>query len=776
MKFGDLRAPALVVVLALAAILAWFAAQTPTPRGAEAPEAAFSAARAMVDDRAMAAKPHPIGSAEAGLVRSYLLQRMQFLGLAPRIAEGVAVETPRWFKGALVVGGRVENLVGVLKGTDPSLPAVLLMAHSDSVPGSPGAADDAAGVVSILETVRALKAQGPHRRDVAILITDGEEAGLLGARAFFASDDPLLKHIGEVVNLESRGGGGRVNMFQTGPADGPHLSLFRKAVGDTNANSLTSEVYKYMPNDTDFTVSRNAGFPGYNFAFAGLEFDYHSPSSTPQMLDQGAVQHMGDQALAITRALADGETLPAKGPDAAYSDLLGKMVIAYPAVLGGWVLFALSILIAGVSVVRGQRLDGQRSLRPGATAWGALGTLLLVVVVGVVLWAAGRFIGLNDFARHRAFLAQYPVEFIGFVLLAVGAGLFLVGPVQRGRVWSLLVGLNETRWSGWAGCFLILALLDLALQIMSPPMAMISAWPLLLAALLMAATAFVGMGRFEAPASVVAAAVLGVLGLAHLAHFADQTFTAVGEMAPALLAVFVLLALPLAFPLLNGWSRVGRGGQIAALAMVLAGAGTLTWAAARQPWTARTPAYAQAFYLQDSVAGKSFRASGLDRLDPWSAGVLTAGQGRPARHPVAALNDAFWLSPAPPAGEKRPVFGSSRDGDAVVVRIAPQAGGREVRLTLTATAPAKQVSLAGRPVAILAKANTPTYVRWSALGADGLELRFTPTTPHGELNLQYAEVIDGWPAGQTPEPKPPTLQPYGLSDTTVVTDQLKTRW
>ena len=77
MKFGDWRAAALVVVLVLGAWMAWLAAGTPRPLGADASPGVFSAGRAMVDDSAMAAKPHPIGSAEAGLVRSYLIQRMQ---------------------------------------------------------------------------------------------------------------------------------------------------------------------------------------------------------------------------------------------------------------------------------------------------------------------------------------------------------------------------------------------------------------------------------------------------------------------------------------------------------------------------------------------------------------------------------------------------------------------------------------------------------------------------------------------------------------------------
>ncbi len=773
MKIGDWRIPALLTALVIGALLAWGAARTPRPQPTDAPPTAFSAGRAMIDDRAMAAKPHPIGSAEAGLVRSYLMQRMQALGLQPRTATGEAVETPRWAKSGFALGARVENLVGVLKGTDSSLPAVALMAHSDSVPGSPGAADDAAGVVSALEVVRALKAAGPHKRDVVVLITDGEEAGLLGARAFFTSSDPLLPHIGEVVNLEARGGGGRVNMFQTGERDGGHIALFGRAVGDSNANSLTSEIYKYMPNDTDFTVSRAKGLPGFNFAFIGEEFDYHSPSSTPAALDQGALQHMGDQALSVVRAMADAEALPKPGADAAYSDLLGHGLIAYPAVLGGWLILILSLAIAGAAAWRGQRLDGERPLRPGAMAWGALGTILVTIVLAAILWAASQLAGLGDFVRHRAFLAEYPLFFTGFVLLTVGGGLLLTGPVQPGRAWTLLVGLKETRWSGWAGSFLVLALLSLFLQIRFAPMAMLTAWPLLAAALAMAAIAWRG-GRFEDKAGVACAGAIGLITVAHLAHFADQTFTAVGEMAPELLALFALLAIPALFPLLAGWGRGGWKAQIAALAIAALGVGVLAYAAGRDPWSARTPRAVQAFYLQDSAAGKTWKASGLDHLDAWSASALGAPALTPVRQEIPALNTRVWLTPAPRANEPTPVFTSSRDGEAVVVHITPQAGGRELRMTLTSTAPVHDFTLDGKPAPLLGKAGTAAYVRWSASG-DGVTLRFIPTAP-GELDLKYAEIKDGWPAGMSPPPKPADVMPWSLSDTTVVISELKTRW
>lgn len=772
MKHGDWRALALALVLVLGAVGAWFATATPPVQGLDAAPTAFSAARAMADDRAVAAKPHPTGSAEAGLVRAYLQQRMAALGLNPRIQAGSAVEIPRWFHGRAAAGAHVENLIGVLPGRDPSLPAILLMAHTDSVPGSPGAADDAAGVSAILEIVRALKAGPQPRRDVVVAFTDAEEAGLLGARALFASGDPILKHIGEVVNLEARGGGGRVAMFQTGPDNGGHIALFRQAVANTNANSVTSEVYKSMPNDTDFTVSRAAGYPGFNFAFIGEEFDYHSPSSTPGNLDQGALQHMGDQALAITRALATTETLPRAGPDAAYSDILGRFVVAYPAGVGGLIVLGLSLVVALIAVVHGQRRETGKRPNWGAALFAAFGTLFVAIVVGAVLWVASRLLGFGDFIHDRTLLAQYPYLFTGVTLLTIGAALFLIGPVQRGRAWTVLIPAEPTRWSAWGGAFLALFVLALVVQLRFPPMAVLTAWPLAAAAIVMALVAFAAGGRWEEPVAVVGATVVGVAVAAHLGHYLDQVFTAVGLMAPELAALFVLLATPVLFPLLAGWGRGGAVTQLISLAIVLVGAGLLAWVGWRDPSSSRTPGVVQAFFVEDGVAGKAWRASGLDRMDPWSAGVVGKN---PVRRPVEALNASLWLAPAEKADQPRPVFTSSRDGDQVVVKIAPQAGGRELRMALKTSAPVKAMTVEGRPADILSRPGQVAWLRWSAPG-EGITLRFTPTTATGELDLQYAEIKDGWPTSQAPGPRPKDRMPWGLSDTTVVLDELKTRW
>lgn len=763
----------LPVVLALGAMAAVWAARTPAPLGPDAPATAFSASRAMIDDRAIAARPHPTGSAEAGLVRAYLQQRMAALGLDPHVQDGDAVEVWRSRRGAS--GAHVENLVGRLAGQDPTAPAVVLMAHTDSVPASPGAADDGAGVSAVLEIVRALKASGPRHRDVVVVLTDGEEAGLLGARAFFASADPLRAHAGVVVNFDSRGGGGRTFLIQTGDADGRQIDLFRQAVSDTNTSSLASAVLKVLPNDTDFTIPRALGLPGYNFAFIGRQFDYHAASSTPAALDRGALQHMGDQGLAVTRALAGAASLPAPSADRAYSDLMGRTVLAYPAAVGGWTILLASVLFAAVSVVIGQRRETGRGPNLLALGFSAIGVTAVAALTGIVLWIAARALPLGRFEPDRVAMAQFPLVMAGFVLVMLGSALVFSGPVQRTMSWTVLTAARSTRWSAWGGIILVLALLDLVLQLQAPGLAVLTAVPLAAAALLMAAIAVAGRGRLDGVVAVVCAAIVGGLVTAHLAHELDEVFAGVGLSAPWVLAVFVILAAPALYPLLEGWGRFGARGQLAAAALVLVGAGLLTVTQIRPPWTSSTPMAVQALFLQDNVSGKAWRASGVDTLDDWSRRAIGGDRATPQREPIAALNAALWLVPTAPVPIERAQFSTVRDGRDVVIQVMPKSDGRELRLALKPTARLQGLTVNGLRVPITLRPGEVSWLRWLA-ARDGLTLRFTPPPGAGELDLDLAEVKDGWPGGDPPPRRPPDRMGWGLSDTTVALDALRAKW
>ncbi|HEX7758285.1 MAG TPA: M20/M25/M40 family metallo-hydrolase, partial [Caulobacteraceae bacterium] len=334
------RLAVLFACVAAAFALFYLGARSPDPSPASAPVQAFSAERAMADIRVIAPVPHPTGSTANAAVRDHLIRRMTELGLSPQVQRAESHTARELGAETYVYGATVENVIGVLPGRDRALPAVALMAHYDSVPGSPGAADDAAGVASALEIARAIKARGVAERDVMLVITDGEEAGLLGAAAFFG-EHPLSKRVGFVVNLEARGGGGRAQMFQTGAENAGGVSLFGRTATRPRSNSLMVFVYRIMPNDTDFTVADARHVPGLNLAFLGRQFDYHSPSSTIAALDKGALQSLGEQVLGPAMAVAFARSLPAPGPDLVYGDLPGGLMAAYPA-WGGWVLLAVA--------------------------------------------------------------------------------------------------------------------------------------------------------------------------------------------------------------------------------------------------------------------------------------------------------------------------------------------------------------------------------------------------------------------------------------------------
>jgi hypothetical protein len=202
--------PALLALLAGIA-LAILAATPPAPRSAQSPADVFAAGRAMADVRVIAAKPHPGTSPEDAAVRAYLVGRLRAMGLeaheSPLAGGAEAMATFARWSGQAPAPLALHNVIGVLPGKDRTLPAVALMAHHDTVWGSPGAADDTTGVASLLEVVRAVKAGGTPQRDLIVLITDGEELGLDGARQFFTAD-PLHRRIGSMWR-RAAGAGGR---------------------------------------------------------------------------------------------------------------------------------------------------------------------------------------------------------------------------------------------------------------------------------------------------------------------------------------------------------------------------------------------------------------------------------------------------------------------------------------------------------------------------------------------------------------------------------------
>ena len=79
---------------------------------------------------------------------------------------------------------RGTNVFAVLEASDSAAPHVILGAHYDSVPDSPGAIDNATGVALVLDLARRLAVRPDRRFHYVLVLFDQEEDDEVGSRAF----------------------------------------------------------------------------------------------------------------------------------------------------------------------------------------------------------------------------------------------------------------------------------------------------------------------------------------------------------------------------------------------------------------------------------------------------------------------------------------------------------------------------------------------------------------------------------------------------------------
>lgn len=737
------RLAALASVLAAAFLLFYLGARTPGLRADGPSSRNFCARCALADIAVIGRRPHPMGSPANAAVRDYLLARMTSLGLSPRVQRADSREVMRFGKDTVVAVGSVENLVGVLPGGDRSLPALALMAHYDSVPGSPGAADDATGVASVLDIVRALRVRGVPDRDVMVVITDGEEAGLLGARAFF-DQDPAANHIGFVMNFETRGGGGRTTMFETGAHDGAAIGLFQRTAVAPDSNAIFPFIYRYLPNNTDFTIAKARGLAGFNFAFIGRQFDYHSPSSTIATLDKGSVQHMGETSLGPAAAIAFRPRLPARTPDLVYSDVLGLGVIAYPTAWGWAVILASAVLIVAVAA----QLPGRERPSWAALARGALAGVASLAIAGALLYLARQATGVGaGWMPYRPLLARFPL-FEGAMLLIALAGM-IFGPALLGR--------GERMASGWMGLLLTGLAASVALQVFAPLTAFAVAWPTLGGA---ASAALIAGGWRAARPFWLAYAIIAIATLAWIGGWFHGVLQGL-DIAPAC-AIFAWLASLVLWPLICPPPRRRWAALAPALIFAAAGCAVLLDMRLTEPWSDRYPRAVEPLYVTDGQ--QAWRAS-LASSDPWTTTFLGSG-ARPLPDAPGAPGPLIGV-PAPVQPSAPPLV-VTRGANSLSIHGDPSDRQENLALLVTASQPATHVEIDGSPVPALAAPGSRLRVVWQA---ERRPESVVIQAPGGDrIDLKYSAWLSGWPSGV---PAPPALTPrvmaWDRAGSTVVT-------
>lgn len=280
----------------------------------------FSAARVLEDIKIISKEHHSVAQPlERERVRDYLVGRLEELG----------ADTVRLFSYDSLTGPKHKHVSYTFTATDilaefqPSVSqstedvSLMLVAHYDSrysqimpkdTVWSYGAADDGYGVGVILETVgRLLRDRDQWKRGVKVLFTDAEEVGMMGMSSIYARDREVFENVGLMINLEARGTYGPVLLFETSPGNSRLLKLYSDAARFPYTYSLTTVVYGFMPNFTDFTLVKD-DIPGLNFSTVADVNHYHTDLDNFSNVSPRSIQHYGSQVLSLARKyLTDDE-------------------------------------------------------------------------------------------------------------------------------------------------------------------------------------------------------------------------------------------------------------------------------------------------------------------------------------------------------------------------------------------------------------------------------------------------------------------------------------
>lgn len=260
------------------------------------PLSEFSTTRALVHVKSISQEPHFVGSDNHNKVANYLRYELTKLGLETSFQDGYTLT--EW--GNLT---KSHNIIARIKGSEKGK-ALLLLSHYDSAPHSAsyGASDDATGIATILESMRAfLHNKTAHKNDIIILFTDAEELGLNGA-ALFVTQHQWAKEIGLALNFEARGTSGPSYMLmETNNGNAGMVKNFAAANPTFPvSNSLMYSIYKMLPNDTDLTVFREQGqIQGFNFAFIDGHYNYHTAQDDYNHLDRNSLTHQGSYLMPL---------------------------------------------------------------------------------------------------------------------------------------------------------------------------------------------------------------------------------------------------------------------------------------------------------------------------------------------------------------------------------------------------------------------------------------------------------------------------------------------
>ena len=217
--------------------------------------------------------------------------------MARMLSKGQKVEMELNIKNEFTDNQKINNVYAEIPGTDPKLKneVVLLGAHFDSWHGGTGAADNASGVVVMMEALRIIKALGIQpKRTIRIALWGGEEQGLYGSRGYAeqklydvkkGKKLPGYDNFALYLNVDNGSGRFRGIYLEENDMAVPFFEAWKKPVESLGFNTITLR----KTSGTDHQSFTRYGLPAYQFIQDELEYDrtYHTVMDTYERLSIG---------------------------------------------------------------------------------------------------------------------------------------------------------------------------------------------------------------------------------------------------------------------------------------------------------------------------------------------------------------------------------------------------------------------------------------------------------------------------------------------------------
>ena len=743
-------------IISASAFFSLYQLAMPRPAPSNISPESFSSARAMEHLKSIARKPHPVGSDEHEAVLNYLRSELASMNLTPEVQETTAASERRNFPG---VGGMIKNVLVRLPGTNNSK-SLVFTAHYDSVPTGPGASDDGAAVAAMLECLRALRAGAPLRNDLIFLFTDAEEVGLLGAIAF-ADEHPAAKEVGLFFNFEARGNGGPSIMFETSAENGWLIKQFARAAPYPVANSLTYEIYRLLPNDTDLSIYKEAGLNGMNFAYISGLNHYHTRLDNTESLDERSLQHHGLYMVSMARHFGNLDLKRVKETDAAYFSIPGSILIHYPAAWGKYLatVSAVSLIVLLIWGVNRKRLTISGAL------WGGLTLLVNLILSAALVIIARRLIGL----AHQQYSATFRSDADQNQLYLACLLSLTLAVNSASYAWvSRKVGMGNLA----AGSLLWWLLAVILSALYMPGGNYLFIWPLFSGLLTLAFIILSKDQRPISPGSLAVFSICAVPGIILMIPVIYMIFLAMTLLASPVLAIIMTLLVGALIPQLR--LMTGANHRILTVGALLIGLIFLVWGGLSSSLDEKHRRPNHVFYAMNSDLNKAVWSSRDQRPDEWTSQFFVNGfETDSLSEYIGPGRNVFIKSPAPSVPLPPPIIkllSDSTAGDVREIRFQVTSP-RQAPIMIISAAPENRViSYTVNQKQMTNDRGQPWSFRYHGLRGDGVEmaLKLISSAP---VKLLVADQSYGLPHEFIPfKPRPDWMMPsfYPDGDTTLV--------